>query len=194
MPAPDRMIPAEVAAKLAKIIPRLATEHEGEVVATVGAISRTLAAAGLDWHAVAKIIEDSGCAPEIKLDGPSTQPFRWSGFQDFAKGREDPEADRQPRPDPDVPDARSRRAGLPIWGVKKIEPWWVVAGHCLQLDHAIPKTFGGKSLTKADKDRLRTVQRHGPVTNADADWIEGIVTRCHNARDAWRSRDRKAAA
>lgn len=188
------MIPRETAAKLAKIIPRLATEHEGEVVATVGAISRTLAAAGLDWHAVAKAIEDAGCAPEITLDGSGTQSFRWSGFQDFAKAWNGPAPDRQPRPDPDAPDARSRRAGLPIWGVQKIEPWWVVAGHCLQLDHAIPKAFGGKSLTKAEKDRLRTVQRHGPVTNADAAWIEDIVTQCHTARDAWRARDRKAAA
>ena len=188
------MIPAEVASKLAKIIPRLATEHEGEVVATVGAISRTLATAGLDWHVVAKVIEDSGCAPEIALDGSGTQSFRWSGFQDFATSRESPAADRRQRPDPDAPDARSRRAGLPIWGVQKIEPWWIVAGHCLQLDRAIPKAFGGKSLAKSDKVRLRAVQGHGPVTNADADWIETIVTRCHAARDAWRARDRKAAA
>lgn len=194
MPASDRMIPAEVATKLAKIIPRLATEHEGEMVATVSAISRTLAAAGLDWHAVAKAIEDSGCAPEITFDGSGTHPFRWSGFQDFAEAWSNPAADRNRRPDPDAPDARSRRAGLPIWGVKKIEPWWIVAGHCLQLDHAIPKAIGGKSLTKAEKDRLRTVQRHGPVTNADAAWIKGIVIRCHTARDAWRARDRKAAA
>lgn len=96
--------------------------------------------------------------------------------------------------DLDAPDQPSRRWGLPIWGVKKIEPWWVVAGHCLQLDHAVPKAFGGKSLTKADKDRLQTVQGHGPVTNADAEWIEGVVTRCHAAREAWRTRDTRTAA
>lgn len=169
MPAPDRMIPAEIATKLAKIIPRLATEHEGEVLATVGAISRTLVAAGLDWHAVAKIIEDSGCALEIALDGSGSQTFRWSGVQDFEEPWKSPADDRQPRADPDAPDARSRRAGLPIWGVQKIEPWWIVAGHCLQLDWAIPKAFGGKLLTKADKERMRAVQSHGPVTNADAD-------------------------
>jgi len=188
------MIPTETTMKLAKIIPRLATEHEGEVVATVGAINRTLAAAGLDWHVVAKIIEEAGAASEFMFGNPGTQPFRWSGFQDFSKTWREPAADRQPRPNPDAPDARSRRAGLPIWGVQKIEPWWIVAGHCLQLDHATPKAFGGKSLTKAEKERLRAVQRHGPVTNADAAWIEGIVTRCHTARDAWRIQTTRRAA
>ncbi|MGU3663146.1 hypothetical protein ACLBX9_02975 [Methylobacterium sp. A49B] len=163
------------------------------MVATVGALSRMLAAAGLDWHAVAKVIEDAGWSSEAALSDAGFQTFRWSGFQDFAKTWEDPAADRKPRPDADAPDACSRRAGLPIWGVKKIEPWWIVAGHCLQLDRAIPKAFGGKSLAKADKDRLRAIQSHGPVTNADADWIEAIVNRCHVARDAWRSRKAQTA-
>lgn len=39
-----------VAPKIAKLIPRLATDHDGEVLATVQAIRRTLAAAGLDLH------------------------------------------------------------------------------------------------------------------------------------------------
>ena len=188
------MIPAEVATKLAKIIPRLATEHEGEVVATVGAISRTLVGAGLDWHDIAKVIEEAGCTPDIMLNSSVTQPFSWSGFQDFAKDGKDPATGPKAKPDLDAPDQPSRRWGLPIWGVKKIEPWWIVAGYCLQLDRTIPKAFGGKQFTKADKDRLRAVQGHGPVTNADADWIESMVTRCHAARDAWRVRDRKAAA
>ena len=69
------MIPRETAAKLAKIIPRLATEHEGEVLATVGAISRTLVVAGLDWHDIAKVIEEAGCASGIMLNCSGTQPF-----------------------------------------------------------------------------------------------------------------------
>lgn len=188
------MIPAEIATKLAKIMPRLATEHEGEVINAVRAISRILVGAGLDWHAIAKVIEEAGCAPEIVLDGSGTQPFRWSGFQDFEKAWADSATNTKAKPDLDAPDKPSRRWGLPIWGMQKIEPWWVVAGHCLQLDHAIPKAFGGKSLSKADKDRLRAVQKHGPVTNADADWIESIVAQCHAARDAQRAQNRKTAA
>jgi hypothetical protein len=180
------MIPAEIATKLAKIIPRLATEHEGEVINAVGAISRILVGAGLDWHVLAKVIKEAG--------SPETAPFDWSEVADFDPDQAAPPHHREPKPDPDAPDAPSRRGGLPIWGVKKIEPWWVIAEYCLQMDWTLPKAFGGKSLTKADKDRLRAVQKHGPVTNADADWIESIVARCHAARDAWRARDQKAAA
>jgi len=41
---------AHVAPKLSKLIPMLATDHDGEVVATVRAINRTLQGAGLDFH------------------------------------------------------------------------------------------------------------------------------------------------
>lgn len=47
------MDPAE---KLAKLIPRLASTHDGEVVATVRAIERALKSAGKDWHDLAKAI------------------------------------------------------------------------------------------------------------------------------------------
>jgi hypothetical protein len=180
------MIPHEIAIKLAKIIPRLATEHEGELVNTVGAISRMLTGAGLDWHVLAKVIEEAGSF--------QTTSFDRSEFEDFAPDQADPARHQKSKPDPDAPDAPSRRGGLPIWAVQKLEPWWVIAGYCLQMDWTLPKAFGGKSLTKADKDRLRGIRKHGFVTNADADWIESIVTRCHAARDAWHARDRMAAA
>ena len=180
------MIPAEIATKLAKIIPRLSTEHEGEMINVVRAISRILVGTGLDWHDLAKVIEEAG--------GPQTAPFDWSKAADFDPDQAAQPRRQEPKPDPDAPAAPSRRGGLPIWGTKKIEPWWVIAGYCLKMDWTLPKAFGGKSLARADKDRLRVIQRHGPVTNADAKWIESVVTRCHAARDAWRNRDRKAAA
>lgn len=48
---------APIAPKIAKLIPRLATDHDGEVVATVRAIERTLKNAGLDFHNLAFAIE-----------------------------------------------------------------------------------------------------------------------------------------
>jgi hypothetical protein len=45
-----RKIDPAIADKLGKLIPRLATDHDGEVVATAGAIERTLRSAGLDLH------------------------------------------------------------------------------------------------------------------------------------------------
>ncbi|MCO5132450.1 MAG: hypothetical protein M9932_18165 [Xanthobacteraceae bacterium] len=51
---------APVAPKLAKLIPRLASDHDGEVVATVRAIRRTLESAGLDLHALAAGLDGGG--------------------------------------------------------------------------------------------------------------------------------------
>jgi hypothetical protein len=43
----------ELASRLAKLIPRLASTHDGEVLATVAAIRRTLESAGLSIHDLA---------------------------------------------------------------------------------------------------------------------------------------------
>lgn len=59
---------APVAPKIAKLIPRLASDHDGEVVATVRAIRRTLESAGLDLHALAAELGD-GITSE---HGPTT--------------------------------------------------------------------------------------------------------------------------
>lgn len=45
---------------LGKLIPQLGTNHDGEVVATVAAIGRVLASAGLDWHDLAAALSPDG--------------------------------------------------------------------------------------------------------------------------------------
>lgn len=55
-----------VAPRLSKLIPRLATDHDGEVLATVAAIRRTLEGAGLDLHALAAVLSDPSPAPRPK--------------------------------------------------------------------------------------------------------------------------------
>ena len=62
------MTDAPVRAKLAKIIPRLGTDHAGEVVATVEAMKRTLAAGGLDLHDLAAWIGDAGADVDPVLE------------------------------------------------------------------------------------------------------------------------------
>jgi hypothetical protein len=47
----------EVAPLVSKLIPRLASDHDGEVVATARAIERVLKAAGRDWHDLANAIQ-----------------------------------------------------------------------------------------------------------------------------------------
>ncbi|WP_262299709.1 hypothetical protein [Microvirga sesbaniae] len=44
---PDMAI---IAPKLSRLIPMLATDHDGEVIAAVRAIDRTLKSAGMDFH------------------------------------------------------------------------------------------------------------------------------------------------
>lgn len=174
------MIPSDITPKLAKLLPLLASNHDGEVVAAARAIVRTLTAAGSDLHALAVALEPS--------------PFDWRDLVRQAIERASAEPIR-PQVDPDAPEAPSKRWGLPIWGVKKVEPWAVVAGHCLQLDWTIPKAVGGKFLTKDERQRLKKFEQwRTPVTNADAEWIEATVAKCHAARDAWRSRPKAEPA
>lgn len=47
------MVPATIAQTIGKLIPRLASNHDGEVVATARAIERLLKAGGRDWHDLA---------------------------------------------------------------------------------------------------------------------------------------------
>lgn len=63
-----------VAGRLALIIPRLASNHDGEVVATARAIGRTLNAAGLDWHDVAAAIN--------AIDPPRPRHQSWGHADD----------------------------------------------------------------------------------------------------------------
>jgi hypothetical protein len=49
---------SSIGSKLAKLVPRLGSNHPGEVIATVEAIRRTLAAVGLDLHDLARAIAD----------------------------------------------------------------------------------------------------------------------------------------
>jgi hypothetical protein len=52
---------AVIAPKLSKLIPMLATDHDGEVIATVRAISRTLKGAGMDFHNLVEAL----CVPKL---------------------------------------------------------------------------------------------------------------------------------
>ncbi len=69
------MISHSVAQRIAKIIPRLATNHDGEVIASVRAIERILAHEGHDLHALASIIE-IGDKPLQAFTSTSTRSWR----------------------------------------------------------------------------------------------------------------------
>src|SRR4051812_29519552 len=66
-----------IAPRLARLIPRLASDQDGEVVATARAIARTLKAAGRDFHDLADAI---GREPEprvICIERAPDEPLTW---------------------------------------------------------------------------------------------------------------------
>src|SRR4051794_21278435 len=70
---------AVIAPKLSKLIPMLATDHDGEVIATVRAISRTLNGAGLDFHSLVEALGEhkptkAHLHPPRKPQAPTPQP------------------------------------------------------------------------------------------------------------------------
>ena len=66
---------AGIAEKLGKLIPRLASDHDGEITATVAAIGRTLATARLDWHDLAQRVAQPSFDDVMATSAPS-QPSR----------------------------------------------------------------------------------------------------------------------
>jgi len=63
-----------VAPRLSKLIPRLASNHDGEIVAAARAIGRTLASHRLDWHDLAQA---------ISLPAPAVRPCDDADWRDL---------------------------------------------------------------------------------------------------------------
>lgn len=61
-----------IAPKIGKILPRLANDHDGEVVTTAQAIQRTLKSEGLDLHDLAGALNSS--PPLKQAPKPSRRP------------------------------------------------------------------------------------------------------------------------
>jgi hypothetical protein len=66
---------ATIAPKLRKLIPRLASNHTGEVVATVRAIERVLKSGGRDWHDLAGAFCSSSNITKLENDWRATLRF-----------------------------------------------------------------------------------------------------------------------
>lgn len=67
------MIPHQ---RIAKIIPRLATNHDGELIASVKAIERILQQTGHDWYALADLIENGEKPLQAVFTSTSSRPWR----------------------------------------------------------------------------------------------------------------------
>jgi hypothetical protein len=70
--------------KIAKLIPLLASDHDGEVVATARAIDRTLKSAGLDLHDLAQAMA-APKTPTVYVSHAAPQPAqRPTSLRDIA--------------------------------------------------------------------------------------------------------------
>jgi len=75
-----------------------------------------------------------------------------------------------------------------LWDSQQVEPWNRAAGYALTIEWTMPKAFGGRFLSKTERDRLKEFEKSAPVTNADAAWIEGVVALAQKAAETWRNR------
>lgn len=67
-----------VAERIARIIPRLGSNHDGEVVAAAKAIERILSAEKLDWHEVADLVGNSALRlPQGPAHSWNEMPHQW---------------------------------------------------------------------------------------------------------------------
>jgi hypothetical protein len=71
---------APVRPMLAKLIPRLGSNHDGERLATVDAIKRTLGSAGCDWHDFAASIGLNAERPAPKNKFEDAEPAAYWMF------------------------------------------------------------------------------------------------------------------
>lgn len=71
-----------VVPQLAKLIPLLASNHDGEVVATARAIERVLRNAGHDWHDLADVIVAQSAPPL-----PPPPDDDWRGLAKYCADR-----------------------------------------------------------------------------------------------------------
>jgi hypothetical protein len=78
---PPRLIPQKTREKLAKLIPRLTSPFESEIVATVSAIERCLAADGCDIHDLAAALTNGAVVDQGSTFSGSVSHHEMTGDQ-----------------------------------------------------------------------------------------------------------------
>jgi hypothetical protein len=84
MSAP-RTIPAAIVDRVAHILPRLASDHDGEVVATARAVARVLRSAGLDLHDLTATFRQGAIALPPPKEPPPRPDFDFERGADWCR-------------------------------------------------------------------------------------------------------------
>ena len=160
---------ADLTEKLVKLIPRLASDHEHEVVGTVRAIQRVLKSDGLDLHDLA-----------AELSSPSVDQGPMFYGAPFGFGHPPP----KPKP-----------VSKGLYGKDgSFRPWNQVVGEILERHETIPKRYGGKFLTRDQLSKLEGIFRGEIAAYLHETMLKLIDNRLHTAWEAQEvDRKRKAA-
>jgi hypothetical protein len=176
------VISKSAAERIAKLIPLLASDNDGEALAATRAIGRALESTGFDFHALAasvlhmRVVSDVGGAGGGDVTPRPSAAASWNYANAFREA--EPVGHRHADPD-----ASTRKFGLPVYLEQRIESWPEVCRHCLKLNRTILKKHGGRFLRDFEIKILSDIAagERWP-TNANASWIETVVARCHQAR------------
>lgn len=170
------MIPSELAEKLAKLLPMLGSDQDGEVANAARQIKKALANEKLDFHDLVHTISR-------RADRQSYKPQKGSDPFNFANAfREGTDASENTHPG-----AMTSRFGLPIHNESELHSWGSVAQYCIKMNKSIPKRYGGKFLLDWQLKMLSVIAEGVWPNNSNAKLIETILARCHQARDAQRA-------
>lgn len=163
---------ADLSERLAKLIPMLATDQPGEIVATVLAIRRALDANGMDLHDLVKCL---GARPAF-------DPVEYA-----AQERRAARQRRYTHPEGFCADhGMETREGF-------VKSWHVVAAELLKLNR-IPKRYGGQCLMDHQIKILERAREGRTITNAEASAIERMDSMLRSAERAQAAERRKKAA
>lgn len=166
--------------RIAKLIPRLASNHEGEVIATVAAIRRTLDGAGHDLHDLAE------CISMVDLPTPHI-------VESSVRTPTAPERQRTPA---EWAEANEKMREAEAAKYAKVTPWRRMShfGRIEQLDRMATASLAFL-IPKANRDafealRAKIVQRpHEIITRKEMNLFNKLV------RALWAvDEDRKEAA
>lgn len=131
------MVTPRLPASIVRLIPLLGSPVDGEVLATVRAMSRALKGAGADWHDVARVIGES-CQPSPSVETRAPPHGSTSGWKQPAR-----------------PEAAAR--GWPTWSRLKGTPAAIA-----WLDLVLQVSF----CTPAERRRLSQVRELVAVSGA----------------------------
>jgi hypothetical protein len=171
--------------KVAKLIPLLASDKEGEVLGAVAAIRRVLAAGGMDLHDVAKLVLGTPVTVNVYGSSAGATPQGenasfWEAYKKYQErgpfdpqdhdiwGKRKKKYEGYKEPEPDKPSRGKYRSALDPDDLEKVN-------YCLEAIDI---------LASGEYEFLKGLQvQEFPITMAQDSWLYSIHRRVKRTRD-----------